>query len=76
MITIALDPDLYPPVCVRAAIAAFSYLSAITVEEDRATVSVQISSDDAQLVDEFLNYVLARSMELKLTPHADTSTEV
>lgn len=64
---VRLDPALYLPEAVTAAIQAFATHAAITQDSfDQALLSITVDGD-ARTVDEFLNYTLVASLELHLT---------
>lgn len=63
---VRLDPALYLPEAVSAAIHAFTKHAEITRDSiDPALLSI-IVKGDAGTVDEFLNYALVASLELHL----------
>jgi hypothetical protein len=65
---ITLASTIYPPESVSEAARAFSHLSAITVTENPTSTIAHVSAkdDESKVVDEFLNYLLMRSIEQQL----------
>jgi hypothetical protein len=68
-ITVSLDTTLYPSQCVREATDTFSKLCVLDVRVCPVSIVAEFSIGDGEemIVDEFLNYVLTRSIEDYLT---------
>ena len=64
-ITVTLDSTLYPSQCVCEAADTFSKLCVVDVHACPTSVVADFSITDGEerVVDEFLNYVLTRSIE-------------
>lgn len=69
---VTLSPAIYPPGCLREAAAAYAVLCSVNVVGETPTgYSVEISgsvavTDENQLANEFLNYLLDLSLEQHL----------
>jgi hypothetical protein len=72
-IVLTFDSTLYPPECVRAAVASFSGLATIHLNVRPMDISVEFLGADnsSELIDEFLNNALMRSLEHHLTQDAN-----
>jgi hypothetical protein len=72
-IVLTLDSTLYRPECVRAAVASFSELATIQLQLCPMDISVEFLDENhsSELVDEFLNNALMRSIEQHLSQDAN-----
>jgi hypothetical protein len=66
---VTLTSTLYPAECIEASVSAFAHLCKIDLIANPTSVTAHISASDesSQVGDEFLNYLLMRSIEQQLT---------
>jgi hypothetical protein len=66
---VTLTSTLYPTECVEASVSAFAHLCKIDLigNPTSITAHISVSDESSKVGDEFLNYLLMRSIEQQLT---------